>query len=58
MTDALRPDARSPYQRHAKTPWKYPGWVIDKRSPPIDIQRELRAAGGWTDKKGRPRDVG
>jgi hypothetical protein len=56
MAERVRDDARSPYQRYGKTPFKYSPWVTEKRNPPLPIQQQLFKAGGWTDKKGRARE--
>lgn len=51
----MNKDARSPYGRYGKTPHHYQPWVLNRKHPPLTIQRELAAAGGWTDKRGKAR---
>ena len=38
--------APAPYTKYDKTPYKYPGWVLEKREPPDQIRKELTTAGG------------
>ena len=44
--------APAPYTKYDKTPYKYPGWVLEKREPPDQIRKELCLARDYSFKIG------